>query len=150
MSVIGEISSERFIFAWDHNPVTPGHALVIPKRHVQFMKDLNESERAELIENVLMLKSYITSANLQVIYTNLVARIEDENSKNFVNDALQALSAHKTPPNAFNDGLNDGPAAGQTVPHFHWHVMPRWDGDVEDPRGGIRHMFAGKGNYTAN
>lgn len=150
MSVISELTSEHFIFAWDHNPVTPGHALVIPKRHVQFMKDLNETERAKLLDNVLMLKGYISSVDLRAVYASMLARIEDENSKTFLNDAMMKLSTFQTPPNAFNDGLNDGPAAGQTVPHFHWHVMPRWNGDAEDPRGGIRHMFEGKGNYSNN
>ncbi len=41
-------------------------------------------------------------------------------------------------PDGFNIGLNDGRAAGQTVEHTHVHVIPRFDGDVADPRGGIR------------
>jgi diadenosine tetraphosphate (Ap4A) HIT family hydrolase len=41
-------------------------------------------------------------------------------------------------PEAFTLGMNDGPAAGQTAPHVHLHIVPRNTGDVEDPRGGIR------------
>jgi diadenosine tetraphosphate (Ap4A) HIT family hydrolase len=41
-------------------------------------------------------------------------------------------------PDAFTIGINDGVAAGQTVPHAHVHVIPRWNGDVLDPRGGVR------------
>ncbi len=41
-------------------------------------------------------------------------------------------------PDGFTIGMNDGPAAGQATPHVHVHVVPRWHGDVEDPRGGIR------------
>src|SRR5205823_10150103 len=41
--------------------------------------------------------------------------------------------------NGFNVGFNEGVAAGQTVPHFHIHVIPRRLGDVADPRGGVRH-----------
>jgi diadenosine tetraphosphate (Ap4A) HIT family hydrolase len=41
----------------------------------------------------------------------------------------------------FTIGINDGPAAGQTVPHCHMHLIPRRLGDVPNPRGGIRRIF---------
>lgn len=50
-------------------------------------------------------------------------------------------------PDGYNIGMNCGEAAGQTVFHFHCHVIPRYIGDMENPRGGIRHCVAGKGNY---
>lgn len=50
-------------------------------------------------------------------------------------------------PDGFNVGVNDGAAAGQTVPHAHIHVIPRKNGDVVDPRGGIRWVIPGKANY---
>ncbi len=50
-------------------------------------------------------------------------------------------------PDAFNLGLNDGPAAGQTMPQLHFHVIPRYTGDVPDPRGGIRHVIPSKARY---
>ena len=46
-------------------------------------------------------------------------------------------------------GINVGEAAGQTVAHLHVHVIPRYRGDVPDPRGGVRHVILGKGNYLA-
>ena len=49
-------------------------------------------------------------------------------------------------PDGYNVGFNAGAAAGQTVFHLHLHVIPRFDGDVADPRGGIRHVLPG-GNY---
>ncbi len=51
------------------------------------------------------------------------------------------------PPDAFNLGVNDGKAAGQTMPQFHFHVIPRHDGDVADPRGGVRWVIPGKAKY---
>lgn len=48
-------------------------------------------------------------------------------------------------PNGYNVGFNAGVAAGQTVFHLHLHVIPRYRGDVEDPRGGIRHVIPGRG-----
>jgi diadenosine tetraphosphate (Ap4A) HIT family hydrolase len=50
-------------------------------------------------------------------------------------------------PDGFNVGLNDGAAAGQTIPHVHVHIIPRWEGDVEDPRGGIRWVIPEKARY---
>jgi diadenosine tetraphosphate (Ap4A) HIT family hydrolase len=47
----------------------------------------------------------------------------------------------------FTIGVNDGPAAGQTVPHAHVHVIPRQVGDVADPRGGVRWVMPAKAPY---
>ena len=47
----------------------------------------------------------------------------------------------------FNIGINNGESAGQTIFHCHIHLIPRRDGDIEDPRGGIRHVIPGKGFY---
>jgi diadenosine tetraphosphate (Ap4A) HIT family hydrolase len=48
---------------------------------------------------------------------------------------------------AFNVGQNCGQAAGQTVMYPHVHMIPRRKGDMEDPRGGVRNVIPGKGNY---
>lgn len=50
-------------------------------------------------------------------------------------------------PDGYNIGMNCGAAAGQTVFHFHCHVIPRYFGDMENPMGGVRHCVEGKGNY---
>jgi diadenosine tetraphosphate (Ap4A) HIT family hydrolase len=50
-------------------------------------------------------------------------------------------------PDGYNIGMNCGAAAGQTVFHFHCHVIPRYFGDMENPRGGVRHCVEGKGYY---
>lgn len=50
-------------------------------------------------------------------------------------------------PDGYNIGMNCGEYAGQTVMHFHCHIIPRYSGDMEDPRGGIRHCISGKGYY---
>jgi len=50
-------------------------------------------------------------------------------------------------PDGYNVGFNCGTASGQTVPHVHIHVIPRYHGDMADPRGGVRHVIPEKANY---
>jgi len=65
-----------------------------------------------------------------------------------VNEAKRRLDVRLEPkPDGYNVGFNCGAASGQTVPHVHIHVIPRYVGDMADPRGGVRHVIPGKGNY---
>ena len=50
-------------------------------------------------------------------------------------------------PDGYNIGMNCGVSAGQTVMHFHCHVIPRYAGDMEDPKGGVRGVIPGKRSY---
>jgi diadenosine tetraphosphate (Ap4A) HIT family hydrolase len=63
-----------------------------------------------------------------------------------LDDAKTTIDAEFMP-SAYNIGINDGAAAGQTVPHLHIHVIPRYDGDVADPRGGVRWVLPAKARY---
>ncbi len=98
----------------DAYPVSPGHSLVIPKRHVGSLFDLSMDEASSAFE--------------------LLGR------------ARRVLQAEYKP-DGFNIGVNDGRAAGQTVPHLHVHLIPRYAGDAPDPRGGIRWIFPDKADY---
>ena len=49
--------------------------------------------------------------------------------------------------NGFNIGMNSGETAGQTIFHCHIHLIPRRTGDVDNPRGGVRNVIPGMGNY---
>lgn len=116
-----KVSAERIAFAndrsmalWDAYPVTEGHILIVPKRHVASWGSLDSEERLELLDGT---------------------------------EAAQRLLREKYPIDGFNIGFNEGAAAGQTVPHFHIHVIPRRHGDMADPRGGVRHVIPAKGNY---
>ena len=88
--------------------------MIVPRRHVASVYDLEERE--------------------QVVLWQLV---EDARSR-----LLDKLA-----PDGFNIGLNDGTAAGQTVMHAHIHVIPRYEGDVDNPRGGIRWVMPDKARY---
>ena len=62
-------------------------------------------------------------------------------------DRLLSELGDELSPDGFNVGFNIGTHAGQTVPHLHVHVIPRFAGDVEDPTGGIRFVIPDKANY---
>ena len=68
-----------------------------------------------------------------------------------IRDTLQAtlLITKKRDPSivGYNIGINSGKAAGQTIPHLHIHFIPRREGDVDDPQGGVRHTIPGMGHY---
>ena len=98
----------------DGFPVSPGHTLVIPTRHVGSFFDTTPEERTTL----------------------LLA----------LDEAKQDLD-EEYGPDSYNIGINDGPCAGQTVPHLHIHIIPRFGGDSEDPRGGVRWILPDKARY---
>jgi diadenosine tetraphosphate (Ap4A) HIT family hydrolase len=144
---IPELSDRLFTVAYDGYPITPGHVIIFPKRHVQYMRDLRPNEIDQLIHTVTDAKEYLKTADLQAVYKQMRTVSIGTKSEGYVDQALKRINKFSRPPESFNDGINDGPAAGQTIAHFHWHIMPRWHGDVEDPRGGVRNMFSGLGNY---
>ncbi|MBK8307550.1 MAG: HIT domain-containing protein [Gammaproteobacteria bacterium] len=98
----------------DAYPVSPGHSLIIPKRHIGSFFEVSSVERADLMA--------------------LLA-------------SMRALLNAELNPEAYNIGINDGPQAGQTVPHMHMHLIPRFVGDVADPRGGVRWTLPAKAKY---
>lgn len=66
-----------------------------------------------------------------------------------LNRAKKCLDAELAP-DGYNIGINDGVSAGQTVPHLHVHLIPRYKGDQKDPRGGVRWIFPDKADYWTN
>lgn len=61
--------------------------------------------------------------------------------------ALDKVEDEPTSPDGFNIGINDGEAAGQTIMHLHIHLIPRYVGDMQDPRGGVRWIMPEKAVY---
>lgn len=114
--------NELFYILEDGFPVSPGHVLIVSKREVSDYFSLNENEQRSLPEMIKEARSLIEKRILQ-----------------------EGIS--QKPPDGYNIGMNCGSAAGQTVMHFHCHVIPRYRGDTPNPRGGIRHCIPGKGDY---
>lgn len=62
-------------------------------------------------------------------------------------DETKVFLDEKYNPTGYNIGINIGETAGQTVMHLHIHLIPRYDGDTEDPKGGVRGVIANKQKY---
>ncbi len=62
----------------------------------------------------------------------------------------RSLIEEQYSPDGYNIGVNVGEAAGQTIPHVHFHVIPRYAGDVKYARGGIRAVIPDKRHYPAD
>lgn len=62
-------------------------------------------------------------------------------------DRVKMLLSQRFDPDGFNVGINVGASAGQTIPHVHIHLIPRFSGDTENPTGGVRRVIEGKGDY---
>ena len=64
-------------------------------------------------------------------------------------DHIQKKLQREYEPDGFNVGINVNQVAGQTVFHSHIHIIPRYNGDADDPTGGVRNLIDGQGNYLA-
>jgi len=84
-----------------------------------------------------------------LVKTNFFELTKDEQlNLNEVILIAKELIEKEYSPDGYNIGMNCGEAAGQTIFHFHCHVIPRYFGDMQNPQGGIRHCIEGKGKYT--
>lgn len=63
-------------------------------------------------------------------------------------DEMKVIIDKEYKPDGYNIGVNIGKAAGQSIPHLHIHMMPRYEGDMEDPRGGVRGVIPHKQKYA--
>lgn len=131
----------------DLHPMSPGHFLLIPKRHVVLIGELNADEERILFVALNQSVKFIEEeANLRGIYEAMIEEARTPNSPWFARKAL-AHPRFGTKPDAYNYAVNDGEAADQSVPHVHVHGIPRFAGDVEDAFGGVRAIIPGMQNY---
>ena len=108
------LQSDLALVIRDGFPISQGHTLIIPKRHVGSFFESTDLERDSLLR--------------------------------LIDQAKTALDKEFHPA-GYNIGINDGATAGQTVPHLHLHLIPRYLGDSPDPRGGVRWIFPDKAKY---
>ncbi len=106
--------NETAVSFLDSYPLTEGHTLIIPKRHISEIFNLDSKEYTDIWEIINATNKSLT-------------------------DTLS--------PDGFNIGVNVGKEAGQTIDHAHLHLIPRYKGDIADPRGGIRWVIPDKAPY---
>jgi diadenosine tetraphosphate (Ap4A) HIT family hydrolase len=139
--------NRSFLGIFDTNPVNPGHALVIPRRHVTSIFDLNEAEQADYFDALRGVKSAIEKTDLVDLYENMLNRgyLKDRPKDHIATVLKLPFLGNK--PDAYTVGNNDGRAAGRSIDHLHVILLPRYSGDVEDPRGGIRNVIPARAHY---
>jgi diadenosine tetraphosphate (Ap4A) HIT family hydrolase len=106
-----------FVAKYDRYPVSKGHTLLIPKRHIETFFALNADELRDFFDLLLEVRQMI---------------------------------GREFDPDGFNIGVNVGAAAGQTIAHLHIHVIPRYVGDVRNPRGGVRGVIPERADYPSD
>jgi diadenosine tetraphosphate (Ap4A) HIT family hydrolase len=109
------LENELALCITDAYPVSEGHSLVIPRRHVGDGLALHQPE-----------------------WNAVVALLKLRREQ---------LSAQDASISGWNVGLNSGDSAGQTVFHAHWHLIPRREGDCEEPKGGVRGVIPSRRTY---
>lgn len=110
-----DVIDGKLVYArFDKFPVSEGHCLIIPKRHVETWFDMSKEEQKEAFDLI---------------------------------EKVKAMLDEKYSPDGYNIGMNCGETAGQTIPHAHIHVIPRYKGDMDNPRGGVRGVIPEKQSY---
>ncbi len=110
------LENEKFIAISDARPVTKGHTIVTPKKHVVSFFDQTDEDEKELYQFLKELKIVIDKKNS---------------------------------PDGYNIGINDGRAAGRSIDHLHVHVIPRYSGDITEPKGGVRNLLGKNAPYES-
>lgn len=109
------IAGNQFCVAfYDGYPVSQGHTLIIPKRHVSSFFELTTEEVSAMYALLLEMKLKLDN---------------------------------KYSPDGYNIGVNVNTAAGQSIFHVHMHLIPRYTGDIPNPKGGVRGVIPNKMGY---
>jgi diadenosine tetraphosphate (Ap4A) HIT family hydrolase len=106
--------NEHGVWILDAHPVSPGHSLIVPKRHVESIFEATPEEREAMLSLLVRAREHVCRSHA---------------------------------PSGYNIGINEGSAAGQSIPHLHVHLIPRFPGDSEHSRGGVRWVIPERANY---
>jgi diadenosine tetraphosphate (Ap4A) HIT family hydrolase len=110
--ILGE--NDHALWFLDIHPVSPGHSLIVPKRHIESFFEATAAERDAMLALLDRAREHVCKSHA---------------------------------PAGYNIGINEGFAAGQTVSHLHLHLIPRFMGDSNAPKGGVRWVIPAKADY---
>jgi diadenosine tetraphosphate (Ap4A) HIT family hydrolase len=118
--------------------------------------ELNKTKSRIILDNtyafVISDQYPVSQGHTLIILKRHIASLFEANSEEItaifdLAKQVQKLLSRQFKPDGYNVGFNDLEAAGQSITHCHMHIIPRYQGDVKNPRGGIRGVIPGKQNY---
>ena len=121
MSIFSNISKDKIIYQGKHFFLIKDNYPVSPG-HILIISNIEKLDYFQLNENE------------RIELSSLIIKAKELIEKEYK-------------PYGYNIGMNCGEVAGQSVMHFHCHIIPRYKGDMKNPKGGVRHCVEGKGNY---
>jgi len=122
-----------------------------------FFCDIQKQEdNNRIIDNQHFFARYddfpINDGHCEIIPKDHIVSFFDLNQEQFISffdliKTVKEIIDNKFKPDGYNIGINEGRAAGRTQDHLHVHLIPRYIGDVEDPKYGIRNIIPNKADY---
>jgi len=138
--------NQEFYAIFDVHPVSPGHALVIPKIHTVSLLELSKNQWEYLHDAIIQTVKVIENTDFLDLYNRIIVEKPTEKSDIFCKRMLSHIGISKKP-EGYNIGNNEGEVAGRTIHHLHVQIIPRYKGDVGNPVGGIRTIIPELGDY---
>lgn len=138
--------NKHFYSIFDSHPVSPGHSLIVSKKHIVSLFDLSKEQRIYLKSTISDTVKIIQNTDFKKLYENLINENKTDKSIFFCKEMLSHIWINKKP-EWYNIGNNEWVAAGRTINHLHIHIIPRYIWDVINPIGGIRTIIPRLGDY---
>lgn len=133
--------NDSFFFIYDKFPISPGNALIISKRHVVSLFDIKQEEWIILKKTLDAGIKIIKNTSFVNLYNDFIHNPLNETSVSFSKKMLKHVGINKKP-DGYNIGINEGEAAGRSIAHFHFNIIPRYVGDMKGGQRGIKKIFS--------
>lgn len=141
--------SDHFLARFDDYPVTPGHFIIFPRKHIPRITDVSNELGEHLFAFIQSAMHEMSLIDLTEQYQSSCKRLaSDKRALRHFEKMLRYLKDCELA-SEYNIGINDGPKAGQSIHHLHVHVMPRYTQDGGAGVGGVRFIFPELANYTS-